>query len=311
VAAAGASAGRGHLGRALAVAEALVANGLRADLVLRAGELSPSQADRVRVLGIGDDPGRDPAATIVDLPDPNESVGERADRLVVFDDAERFEGAAAIVIQPSLPAWHPPGGARAGHVLAGFDYAPIARAVRERAAARGPEGQLPYLLVCFGGSDPDDVTGRMVPALLGLPGTGAIVVVGADYRGAIPTGVTDEQLDVRRDPADFIDLLAGAALVVASAGTLKFELAVLGRPMILLAVADDQLATGPAFAATGAARFAGDGRTLAPGVVHAAAAQLLADPTARTALGSRARLVTDGRGGDRIARAVSGLVGTG
>jgi len=311
VATAGPSAGRGHLGRALAVAEALIANGMRAELVLRAGELSPSQADRARALGIGDAPGRNPAATIVDLPDPNQIAGAPAARLVVFDDAERFSGAAAIVIQPSLPAWRPPAGARAGHVLAGFEYVPIAQAVRAHTEPPGAEGQPPYLVVCFGGSDPDDVTGRIAPALVGLPETRTIVVVGADYRGATSSGDAEQPLDVRRDPADFIGLLAGATLVVGSAGTLKFELAVLGRPMILRAVADDQLATGSAFASTGAARFAGDGRTLPPGAVRSLAAALLADRTERIALGGEARLVTDGRGGDRIARAVAELVGIG
>jgi spore coat polysaccharide biosynthesis predicted glycosyltransferase SpsG len=307
VAAAGPSDGRGHLGRELAVAEGLVAIGLQADLVLRRGRLSPGQADRARALGIGAGAAHEVAATIVDLPDPNEAAGE-AQPLVVFDDRDRFEGAASIVIQPSLPAWHPPPGARAGQVLAGFDYVPIAAAVRERAKRPGGAGGPPYLVVCFGGSDPSDVTARIAPALLGLLPTPTVVVVGADYGGALGSTTPRGQLDLRRDPADFVDLLAGAAMVVASAGTLKVELAVLGRPMLLLAAADDQLATGPAFAATGAAEFAGDGRTIAPDAVRAAAAALLADADAREALGQRARSVTDGRGGERIARAVARLV---
>ena len=92
--------------------------------------------------------------------------------------------------------------------------------------------------------------------------------------------------------------------MVSGAGTMKFELALLGRPMILLAVVDDQLPIGPPFAATGAARFLGDGREVDPSEVVSAVAALMADGPARTAMGERGRTIVDGRGAERIAAAV-------
>ena len=94
------------------------------------------------------------------------------------------------------------------------------------------------------------------------------------------------------------------ALVVGGAGTMKFELALLGRPMVLLAVVDDQLPVGPPFAATGAAHYLGDGRTIDPAEVVTAVASLMADAPARAAMAERARALVDGRGADRIAAAV-------
>jgi spore coat polysaccharide biosynthesis predicted glycosyltransferase SpsG len=114
-------------------------------------------------------------------------------------------------------------------------------------------------------------------------------------------------MHVVQDPADLDRRLATASLVVSGAGTMKFELALLGRPMILLAVADDQLPVGPAFAATGAARYLGDGRTIDPTTVAAEVATLVADGPARAAMSSRGPTVVDGRGADRIADAVLGL----
>lgn len=291
------------------MAEALVEFGMQPDLVLRAGALSPSQVDRLADLRIGLDTERDAAASIIDLPDPNGHLAERPGRLVVFDDSERFEGAAAIVVQPSMPAWEPPAGAQAGRVLAGFAYVPIASAVRTRAGAGGGDAQPPYVVACFGGSDPHDVSGRLRTALVDLPAARTIVIVGADYHGSLRPGGAEHGLDVRQDPTDFIDLLAGAMLVITSAGTLKFELAVLGRPMLMLAAADDQVHAGPAFAATGAARYVGDGRVIHPAEVRAAIESSLADPAGRHADGRRARSVIDGRGGQRIARAIGQLVG--
>ena len=88
---------------------------------------------------------------------------------------------------------------------------------------------------------------------------------------------------------------------------MKFELALLGRPMLLLAVVDDQLPVGPPFAATGAARYLGDGRETDPAEVAAAVAALMADDPARAAMAARGRAIVDGRGAQRIAAAVLGL----
>jgi UDP-2,4-diacetamido-2,4,6-trideoxy-beta-L-altropyranose hydrolase len=111
----------------------------------------------------------------------------------------------------------------------------------------------------------------------------------------------------RRDPADLVERLASADLVLLGAGTMKFEAACLGRPMAIVAVADDQLPVGPAFAATGAARYLGDGRTVEPDAVIRVVTELLADHRAMRALAETAASVIDGRGADRVANAVTGM----
>ena len=300
-----------------------MAHGFHATLELRRGRLTDRQVAHVAELGIVSERtpshaarvrigGARPAATadvtVIDLPDPNTSI-DTAGRTVVFDDRDHFRGEASIVVQPSLPAWTGASGGRGGRVLAGYRYFPIAAAMRARgiqaAASATDQGSDPYVVVCFGGSDPADVTARLAPALDGVAGARTVVVVGPGYRGS----VTDSGLDMRRDPADFIDLLAGATLVLAGAGTMKFELALLGRPMILVAAADDQLAVGPPFAATGVARYLGDGRQIDPAEVRAAVDDLMGDDEGRVALGEQARTAVDGRGGDRIAEAIAGLIG--
>jgi spore coat polysaccharide biosynthesis predicted glycosyltransferase SpsG len=85
---------------------------------------------------------------------------------------------------------------------------------------------------------------------------------------------------------------------------MKFELALLGRPMILLAVADDQLPVGGPFAATGAARYLGDGRRVEAAAVAELVTRLITDATARAEMGRRGREAVDGLGGQRIAAAL-------
>jgi UDP-2,4-diacetamido-2,4,6-trideoxy-beta-L-altropyranose hydrolase len=306
VTAGGPADGGGHLSRAVAMAEALTGAGARVSLEILRGAPTRSQAGRLRELGVGAGGAAANAAILVDLPDPNE-IGARwpAERLAVFDDREWFRGAAALVIQPSLATWS--GFADAGGVLGGYDYAPIRSSLRRLAAEPPPEATPTEVVVCFGGSDPADVGARVVPAIAAGGAWSTVAIVGPGYRGRLDEfgrAGSPIDLNVLRDPPDLEPRLAAATLVVSGAGTMKFELALLGRPMILLAVVDDQLPVGPPFAGTGAAEYLGDGRTIDPAAVVAAVTGLMADQPARASMAARGRAIVDGRGADRVAAAL-------
>ena len=301
---AGAGIGRGHLSRMLTLAESLHEHGGRLSLELIEGRLDGGAAARARALGIGPgSSGPADAVVVVDLPDLS-GVHDRApaDRLAVFDDRDAFDGAAALVIQPSMPEWA--GLGRTDRVLAGFSYAPVARAYVDRRAAAPPARYAETeLVVCFGGSDPSLVTPRLAGVLASDGAWRTTVVVGADYAGALdelPAGTI-------QDPVDLPARLARADIAVIGAGTMKFEVACLGRPAVLLAVADDQLAAGPPFAETGAAEFLGDGRTIEPERVLSAVRELLDDRERRANMGRVAATVVDGRGAERLAAAILSL----
>jgi spore coat polysaccharide biosynthesis predicted glycosyltransferase SpsG len=297
--------GRGHLARALSLAEADWADTVAVELSIASGALTASERDRAdaagaRVLG-ADASVPDGSVIVVDAPDPDRlGAGIAPGRLVVFDDSERFAGEAAMVVQPSAPAWD--GRARAGRILAGYRWAPIGapwrRVVGLTETTRAGD---PSLVVCFGGSDPHEVTGRLGVRLAGDPRWATTVVVGPDYGGDL---IDDRWV---REPRDLPERVAAADAVVIGAGTMKFEVAALGRAALLVAAADDQLRVGPPFAATGAARWLGDGRTVDPERVVEAVAALLDDPMTRATMSAAARRAVDGSGADRLAAAIAGL----
>ncbi|HEY7937588.1 MAG TPA: hypothetical protein VID26_10735 [Candidatus Limnocylindrales bacterium] len=302
--------GRGHVSRALAVAEALDRAGARTEIELIRGELTQTELRRIAGWrhSIRGRARHDPDAVVLDVPDLAAVAGRfDPDRLVVFDDAATFAGRAAIVVQTSLPSWTGPGAA--GRVLAGYAFAPISaayRRLRDRpiVAATTRAGALPRVVICFGGSDPDDVLGRVGMGLATDPRWAADVIVGAAYDGRATSWTTP----VVRDPPDLPERLAAADMAVLGAGTMKFEAACVGVPAILLVAADDQLDGVWDYAATDAAMYLGDGRTVDPTAVVWAAGELLADRGRLAALSRAAHELIDGRGAERIAEAILGLV---
>lgn len=307
VATAGPHEGRGHVARALAVGEALAQLGARAELQLVRGGLTPIETRRasdLRIEILPEAPLASMGVTYVDLPDPNEAISHaRSARLAVMDDRDAFSGRAPLVIQPAQARWTGPG--RAERVLEGYGTVPIAAAYRRLRVsprpAREPTDAI-HVVACFGGGDPARVSERLVGSLA-ASGWPTDLIIGASYDG--PTD--GWPIEPIRDPDDLPERLAAADVVVLGAGTMKFEAACLGRPAILVAAADDQLRVGPPFAATGAAIYLGDGRTIPPTSVRAALEALLGDPAHRDAMGRRAAELIDGGGADRIAQALVDL----
>ena len=309
--------GRGHISRAMALAEALVARDASVSMIVLRGSPTEGQRTALDALGVDIELGsprtlRRSDLVVVDLPDPDEVAPSlRPDRLVAFDDREILRSRAAIVVQPSMPTWH--GVAPAERVLAGYAWTPVRSSIREAAAHRGTVAGA-GVVVCFGGSDPADVTARLAPAVAdalraAAAGSEAFdgdttVIVGAGYRGALVDG---DAWTFLRDPADIDRRLAAARLALIGAGTMKFELAALGVPTLLVAVADDQHPTGSPFAATGAARYLGDGRVIDPSVVVAAVRALAGDPGALAAMATAGPEAVDGRGANRLAAEILAL----
>lgn len=103
--------------------------------------------------------------------------------------------------------------------------------------------------------------------------------------------------------AHLAPLLAGADVVVSAAGSTAWELAHLGRPMVLFAVADNQVPVGTALGDAGAARWLGmldPSGPAAAAVAADAVESLLADPEEGAALGAVAARLVDGRGARRV-----------
>lgn len=192
-------------------------------------------------------------------------------------------------------------------VLAGAGYAllrPQFAAAREASLQRR-DGSLRRLLVTLGGTDPDNVTGRVLDA---------VAASGLRLETDVVMGAKAPHLDsVRRRAAamagtrvlvgvsDMAGLMAGADLAIGAAGTTTWERCCLGLASLMLVIADNQKDIARLVARSGAALIA------TPDTIAGQLRDLAADPQGLRALSAAAASVCDGRGAARIADALTRL----
>ena len=229
--------------------------------------------------------------------------------VALVDDGCRLRSYSAnIVVDPSPGALTQPyKGDGDTRFLLGAAYFPLRRALRDRIPGAVPPSRVQRVLVTLGGSDPDDATTRIVEALKGQDDVQEItVVLGPSYDGQTQEGVHGA-IRVIRDPDDYADLVAAAALVITSAGGSALECAALGRPLLVLVLSDDQCPNALALGEAGAAVSLGELPTFDGGRLRAALAHLLAEPARREQLGRNGSVLVDGQGAARVARAIKTL----
>jgi UDP-2,4-diacetamido-2,4,6-trideoxy-beta-L-altropyranose hydrolase len=231
-------------------------------------------------------------------------------RLLVIDDFGHQDGYAGFaLLNPNLDAASVEYPAAPRRRLLGVRYAPLRRAFRERTVrdarvpARRPTPRL--VLVSFGGADTDNHTLRVLRTLTVLPAPPPTIraVVGPlnPNVAALETFAREhEAVELVPSPRDMLEELRGADLVIASAGSISIELAALGVPAVLLAVADNQRNVGPAMERAGTAVFGGDLRVLGDAALVEILDKTLRDASSLTAMRECGPALVDGRGALRV-----------
>ncbi len=161
------------------------------------------------------------------------------------------------------------------------------------------------ILVTMGGSDPQDLTPRIVAALADMPlaDLQIRVVVGgsADNRSAVEETASSStgRIEVLSNVADMAEMMAWADLAIAGAGTTCWEMCLLGLPAVLVVVAGNQKFIAEQLASVGAAVNAGAAGSIDSSIALLAA-ELLNDNQRRLKMSQSARQLVDGRGRDRV-----------
>lgn len=166
-----------------------------------------------------------------------------------------------------------------------------------------------HVVVTFGGSDPENVSGRVLEALadVDVPVEVDLVVGPSNVNRDALEAAADRcphPVEVLVDVSDMAARLAGADLAIAAAGVTALELARVGTPHIAIAIADNQRPGAHALGRDGVIVDLGWHADVSRAAIADAVAALAEDPGWRAELSRRGRGLVDGRGAERVLAAM-------
>ncbi|HLJ93363.1 MAG TPA: UDP-2,4-diacetamido-2,4,6-trideoxy-beta-L-altropyranose hydrolase [Gemmataceae bacterium] len=162
------------------------------------------------------------------------------------------------------------------------------------------------VLVTLGGSDPDNVTGKVIQALqqVSIEGLQAIVVAGASnpHRAELEAAVAEggAAIRLRATVKNMSALMAWADVAIAAGGTTSWERALMGLPSLVVILADNQRDVAHASEQVGIGWNLGPHQQLSVPVMAATLQRLLQDPEARARMAQRGTELVDGLGAARV-----------
>lgn len=179
---------------------------------------------------------------------------------------------------------------------------------REFTNWRGWNREIPavarQVLVTMGGSDPDNVTERVVQAILAEPSLGATVVVGGSspHLPKLRELVADSGRNVRlsENVTNMPELMANSDVAISGAGTTSLEMCFLGLPALLIVLAGNQRPAAEELNNRGVAINLGEGAEIQPLTLSSSLARLANSQDTRRVLSERGRELIDGHGAGRV-----------
>ena len=171
-----------------------------------------------------------------------------------------------------------------------------------------PDGR--KVLVTMGGSDPENVTLRVIQALNSVMTKQlqvTVVIGGSNLHGELlERAVSGSDIRLERNVTNMAELMSEADVVISAAGTTCWEICLLGVPALLVDVAENQTPLAKALAQLGIALHLNGGANVLAEEISTKLEWLLSSVEARKAMSQRGRMLVDGRGAERVAAAIRG-----
>jgi UDP-2,4-diacetamido-2,4,6-trideoxy-beta-L-altropyranose hydrolase len=166
------------------------------------------------------------------------------------------------------------------------------------------------VVVTLGGSDAENTTLKIIEALeqIAKPDLEIKVVVGplnphlAELQQVMAS--LSSRFYLETSVPDIAPLMAWADLAIAAGGTTSWELAFMKVPALIFILADNQAAAAKALDEFGTARCLGHPEDLNREELASAILHLMYDKEARQRMNKRSEVLVDGRGVERVVRAM-------
>lgn len=270
----------------------------------------------VNVVDLGSEPvfaviaGLDPDVVIVDgyhLVDEVLAISDAGFPLMLIDDNYELPAERAVLVLNQNPhatlVQYPPA---EGRYLLGPSYALIRSDVVSLARA-GTHPVAGRVLVALGGTDPAGLTLPIVNSLSAVAGVVPVVAFGDGHPDFAAMSRLCAAGVAIRASSDLGDAFDSAQLAIAGAGSMLWELALLGIPTIAVVVADNQVQSAAEVAKQHAALVVDARECSALEDVAETAIALLRAPNRLRQLTAAGRALVDGQGPGRVVRAIEAL----
>lgn len=247
---------------------------------------------------------------ILDIPEASLGQQQRlrniANLLVQIDDEGEGPFTCHILIRPNLLGLFPPKTfdeerrywTGREYVIVHPDFAKIHGRIGTNEDSRKK------ILVCFGGSDPAQLTEKVIPILKDFSGAARVeVVLGNAFKAKdkVITRLAGEHFfSVTVNCADMARRIACSDLAIISGGTIMYEVACLGIPALVLCQNAAQQAEAEIFARAGAAINLGIHDQFQGQLVHESLLHLLGNQDLLTSMSLRGRQLVSCHGADLI-----------
>jgi len=326
---AGHRVGYGHLTRCLSLAQALAHQGARPVFAMCRPEpgvramIGRAGLELAELAG-----GEDEASSLADLMRGIRSEAAVLDGYIFgqayldalagmaptlwLDDLRQLRATSLLVLNQN-PAARPEDypGSGSERLLLGLGYAllrPSFLAARLAHPRTTPE-RARRLLITFGGSDPNHLCGRALAGLGGSQGRYLIRVVagaadGAAQAARAEAAASPHQVEVLERVEDMPALMAWADLALCGSGVTGYEMCCLGLPMLVVTPVDNQRPVSRGLEEADLIRHLGWWEKVSGADMARAVDVMAADVALRRRLSRAGQAAVDGRGADRVARAL-------
>ena len=255
-------------------------------------------------------------------PEYQQAIRQSGTHLLVLDDNNHLpQYHADFILNPNMQAAsHYYNTDRDTICLLGTRYVPLRREFSAKNRGSKDTPAIPRnVLITLGGSDPDNVTLKMITAFkrMDRPDLNARVILGPvnPHVTELAQEIGDDaRIQLIQSPRDMAVQMAWADLAISAAGTTCWEQACLGIPTMVVILADNQRENAVALHEVGAAMNLGWHQNLSIEKIADALFHLMADPAQRSLMSRSGLALVDGRGAERVTQAMldltRGTIGT-
>ena len=197
-------------------------------------------------------------------------------------------------------------------LLLGSRYVLLRREFWQWRGWQRPQPQTPYhVLVTLGGSDPDNVTGKVIDALhswTAFPLQLTVLVGGGnphyeDLEARVKR--SPHRVELRRNVTDMPRLMSEANIAISAGGSTCWELAFMGLPNLIIVLAENQVAVGKNLDEVGVASNLGWWHELSAETICQQIQTILGDVSRWRAMSTQGQLLVNGYGGQQVVTAIS------